>query len=112
VIFEQDERGYPRVRAAPPCEVLGWFLEQDVQGNAAKCHRLLGLIEEARSGRRPHWQGTGNAHTLTLTPSGARVENEFVEPLTACDLPLDELAAAVRGWLELIDRVYRRREGS
>jgi hypothetical protein len=53
VRYSRDVRGLPRAEVAPPHEVLGWFPEQDVQGNTAWCQRLLQRIDDVQRGRMP-----------------------------------------------------------
>lgn len=100
--FFRDERGRPSAVAAPPAQAVGWFLEQDVRREADNCLQLLQLIDDLRRGKLTHWDATGNAHALTLTPEGATIENLFAPGPVISHVTLDELEQAVRGWLRLI----------
>jgi uncharacterized protein YacL (UPF0231 family) len=100
----RDPQGLPRAQAAPPHEVVGWWLEQDVQQDPATCDAVLAGIAAVRAGQTPEWTGTGNAHTVTLTARGARIESEFAEPPAAAECSLDELQDAVSRWQALVGR--------
>jgi hypothetical protein len=97
-----DERRIARASVEPPYEMLGRFLEEDVQSHAAVAMELRRLIREVRSGQRSSWEGTGNAHTLVLRPTGARIEPEFAEPAILCELALDDLDVALAQWIAVL----------
>ncbi|HLP88839.1 MAG TPA: hypothetical protein VK184_09665 [Nostocaceae cyanobacterium] len=46
------------------------------------------------------WEETGNAHTLTLMPEKAKIENEFTNEM--CELYLDDLRQSILDWLAFI----------
>ena len=105
--FYRDAAGDPRVEASPSLARLGYYLESDVQGNASHARAILDTIERVADGKTRAWQETGNAHTLTLAPEGAVIEAEFEEDAPACRLSLDDLRAAVAGWLSFLERTHR-----
>ncbi len=98
----RDDHGEPRARASEPQRLLARFLEGDIQGDAPYAREILAALDQVAHGARPHWQSTGNAHTLILTPETARLESEFDETLEPCSLRLDSLRRAITGWLALI----------
>jgi len=98
----RDDQGEPRARASEAQRLLARFLEGDVQGDAHYAREILAALDQVAHGARPHWQGTGNAHTLTLTPDIARLESDFDDTLEPYSLPLDSLRRAITGWLALI----------
>jgi hypothetical protein len=100
--FFRDAHGYPRCEAAPPHQVVGWFLEQDIQGSRRTADELLAEIEGIASGCQTGWSGTGNAFHLALTPAGAEIECLWDEAIPACRVGLAELGEAVRGWAQLL----------
>jgi hypothetical protein len=97
--FDRDEDGRARAHAEPPCEVLGWFLEQDVQADEIYCRELITTIEEIEIGIGERWEDVGNAHRLTLSPTGAEIESEYAEPTARCELTLTELRDVLTAWL-------------
>ena len=100
----KDDRGVPRAEVPPPREALGWWLAQDIQSDRDACDELLSVIQDIRSGKRAEWEGTGNVHTITITPEGARIETEFAEPPRTAEVSLDELEDALRRWKALISQ--------
>ncbi len=77
-------------------------MEQGIQGDVSECQRLIQLIDDVRSGRVPRFEGTGNAHTLLLSPNRARIENEYAIPPMMGEFSLADLQDALRGWLDLL----------
>lgn len=106
--FYRDAAGDPRATSPAPRELLARFLESDVQGSAEHAREILGAIERV-AGEGGSWQETGNAHTLILSPEGALIESEFEEEGEAapCRISLDELRAALTGWLAFLERTSR-----
>lgn len=98
-----DNKGWRRASVEEPYEVLGSFLEQDLQNSVPACKLFLEAIDAVKSGLIEDWQGTGNAHTVTLTRDKATIENEFAEPFIACELPIDEFRDAVMEWMTFIE---------
>jgi len=100
-----DSHGYPRAEYQPPHEVLGWYLEQDVQNSPATCEELLRLSDEVINGNRPDWQGVGNAHTLSIKGNCVCIENEFSDSGTLCELSIEDFKTALLSWKELVGSV-------
>lgn len=98
----RDDRGLPRAKAKQPFEALGTFLEFDVQGRADASRDLLTLILDVQTQVVPHWEGTGNSSTLTLTPTRAHIYNEFAIPTLECELPLSDFQKVIEAWLEFV----------
>ena len=107
-----DAYNFPRAEVETPHEVLGWFLEQDVQSSIPWCRELVEIIENIQAGRDSHWEGTGNAHTLILTGKGVRIDNEYVDPPQSCDLSLHAFKRAVQEWLKFIQEAHGKPIGS
>jgi hypothetical protein len=100
--FYRDEQGYPRTRGAAEDDLLARFLESDIQGSEATASFFLGLLDRVESGELEHWEGTGNAHTLTLTPEGARIEAEWELEPRELELSHSDLREALNGWIALL----------
>jgi hypothetical protein len=98
----RDEDGVPRVDAGDLPHVVATFLEQDVQGSLAYSRELLALLEDVASGRLPAWRGTGNAHTVTIEPSGVTIENEWSEPGETASVSFEAFGDAVRAWIRML----------
>lgn len=95
-----DEAGFPR--AELPLAPLALFLEHDVQNNADFCRELLQAVEDVQFGMIPEWGITGNAHTLKLTPAGARITNLYASNQVPFELPLAEFRQTLLAWSRLI----------
>lgn len=99
-----DDHDFPRAEVETPYEVLGWFLEQDVQSSVSWCKELVGIIETIQCGRKARWEGTGNAHTLVLTQKRVRIENEYTDPPQSCELSLHDFENAILEWSTFIQK--------
>lgn len=97
-----DARRIARAQAAPPFEVLGSFLEEDVQGSIASTQSFLDRVQEVRAGSRLRWEGTGNAHSVTITTEAVRIENEWASPPAATEVSLDDFEEALHRWMHLL----------
>ena len=87
---------------------LVWFLEDDVQASSWACQEILRHIDAVASGREAEWAGTGNAHTLILTPQKAILENEYVEPQLTYELPLEEFRQLLQEYLVFVETGHSR----
>jgi uncharacterized protein YacL (UPF0231 family) len=103
--FYLDHYGYPRATYQPPQEVLGEYLEQDVQSSSLACDSLLHFCNEVADGRRDSWQASGNAHTVTISSGRVRIENEFSDSGLPCELPIEDFMAALLSWKEFISSI-------
>jgi len=97
-----DEHGFRRAEVSPPYQLLGWYLEDDVQGSLYHCKLLFSEIEKVKAGVEPEFSGTGNAYTITITGDKVLLEDEYSEPLTTCEIPLFEFEQALTQWFEFI----------
>jgi len=95
----RDPQGLPRARGE---NLLARFLESDVQGSVITAYDILGMVDRVESGETERWEGTGNAHTLTLTPDGALIQDELADDTEALHLPLAELREALNAWIALL----------
>jgi len=77
MIFLIDSGGFPRVKADVGLELVGDFLEMDVQSSVFAVDEYLAATEDVVAGRIPVWEGTGNAFTLSIRMAGVDFYNEF-----------------------------------
>jgi uncharacterized protein YacL (UPF0231 family) len=100
--FHRDSEGDLRVQADDGRDLLAQWLESDLQESASLGRKVIAAIDKVAAGKLDDWERTGNAYTLTLTPSGAAIEPDFedAEPL---ELPLAELREAVARWVEILE---------
>jgi hypothetical protein len=83
--------------------LLASFLQGDVQGDADGARGLLAQIAAARRGEPPQPEAVGNAFAVTIAPGGASLRNVILADVPAEQYSLDELAAALAGWLAAIE---------
>jgi uncharacterized protein YacL (UPF0231 family) len=93
-----DGNGFKRVEYDHPCELLGWYLEQEVQSSRATCAALQSECDAVLSGKKSEWQGTGNAHTVTIKNGNVVIENEFDEDAAPCKISIEEFKIALGEW--------------
>ena len=97
----RDEDGAPRARGRGRYARLAAYLESDVQGSRTLLRRIARALDAVEAGREERWEHTGNAHTLTLTRRGARIECE-VEEGEPAEVTLADLRTALGWWEELL----------
>ena len=102
--FHRDELGEPRIRAPHGQELLGRYLEGDLQTDVRHARQVAHAVDRVAAGELPSFSETGNAHTLTLTPAGAVIESELDEQAPALALPLADLRAAVGAWIAFLEK--------
>ena len=100
--YHHDAHGYPRAVVEPPNELVGAYLEQDVQGDVQSGLELLAAIEDVSAGRLARWKGTGNADHLTLAEGIAVIENRGSDSAFPCRIGLQEFGEALAWWLSFV----------
>jgi uncharacterized protein YacL (UPF0231 family) len=101
--FHRDSDGAPRARVKGAGRVVANFLESDLQDSPESAREVLRAIDAVESGREPSWERTGNAHTLTLSPAGASIQDENAESSRPHPLSLAALREAVSGWVSFLE---------
>jgi uncharacterized protein YacL (UPF0231 family) len=99
----KDRNGYPRVAAPESLEILGWFLEQDIQRCKYSCDEIIEIIDSVQQGKISYWKGTGNAHTFCITSELVTIYNEFSENSSPCSMDTREFKNAIILWGEFIE---------
>jgi uncharacterized protein YacL (UPF0231 family) len=100
--FYKDNYGFRRAECPPAFEVVGSYLEEEIQGSIQNGWRLIELINDIQTDRQASWEGTGNAHTVTLTPNFARIVNEFSDDVAPCEISLENFKKVIIEWLNFI----------
>lgn len=101
----KDEDGNLRVRTDEAYGPMAWYLEQDVQCDLEHGKQMLEICSRIAT-VGGEWSGTGNAHTVTVTPIKVRIENEFVEGAAGiCELDLGDFRESLSSWLEAVRSV-------
>jgi uncharacterized protein YacL (UPF0231 family) len=101
--FYWDAAGDARARCKGPGQAVAGFLESDLQDSTSAAHEILRVLDEVESGRAPSWERTGNAHTLTLSPKGASVQDENDDNAKPYHLSLPALREILADWVSFLD---------
>ena len=101
--FYRDPAGDARARGRGRGKVVAGFLESDLQDSPASAKEILRAIEDVEAGRVDSWKRTGNAHTLTLSPEGAAIQDEMAEEAKPALTSLPEIRKAVADWISFLD---------
>lgn len=81
-------------------EILGSFLESDIQTSPTSCDFWLTKIYAVIRREIDNWEGVANIHSANITPDQTTISNEIdldVEPLV---LPTAVFLQAVSDWRE------------
>ncbi len=97
-----DEQGIVRARVPGGHRPWGWFLEDDIGGNLRLGTELLETVAAVRAGAIGEWEGTGNAWTLYLTPTRARVESAFTDEQD--EVPVGDFAGLLGRWVSHLEQ--------
>lgn len=100
--FYRDDAGDARARGRGRGKRVAGFLESDLQDSPESAQEILRAIEDIEAGRVDSWERTGNAHTLTLSPKGATLQNEMDEDAEPCVLSLPEIREALADWMAFL----------
>ncbi|WFQ80401.1 hypothetical protein PXH59_04400 [Xenorhabdus sp. SF857] len=99
--FFIDKDGYPGVDIEYDRHVLADFLSGDIQGSMYSVDELIDLCKSVKSGEIPQWEGTGNAHTVTIKPDGVEIFNEYTEEILIIST-IEEFKGYLEKWKELL----------
>jgi uncharacterized protein YacL (UPF0231 family) len=101
--IHKDQNGYPRVDAPESLEILGWFLEQDIQRCKYSCDEMIRIIDSVQKRKISSWEGTGNAHTVSITSELVTISNEFSDDVAPCSVKTREFKNAIILWRDFIE---------
>jgi len=100
----RDDAGDARARGRGRGKAVAGFLEGDLQDSPESAREVLRALEDVEAGRADSWERTGNAHTLTLSPGGAVLQDEMDEEAEPVSLSLSEIREAVADWASFLER--------
>ncbi len=96
-----DEHGYSCAEVETEHHLIAWFLKDDVQGSLYSVNEYLELCEAVKNDELPEWEGTGNAHTVTIKPDGVEIFNEYTEESVTIST-IEEFKGYLEKWKELL----------
>lgn len=79
--FYLDNDNYCCVKniSNPNEQIIGDYLEGDIQGSDYHVNLIINTIHQIQNGEIENWQGTGNAHTISISKDKINIFNEFTE---------------------------------
>ncbi|MBA5603736.1 hypothetical protein H1224_22145 [Pectobacterium aroidearum] len=93
--------GYPALEINYELHVISDFLQGDIQSSLYGVNEYISACDDVLSGKVPVWEGTGNAHTVTIKTSGVNICNEYTEE--EIDISsIGEFRKYLEGWKELL----------
>ncbi len=101
-----DELGYLIARPESGRELLGMYLEQDIQGSTIVCDEFIKYCNKVINKEIPEWKIVGNAHRLTIYSENIIIKNLFCDSFEPLQLSHQEFLAALKEWkrcLEIIN---------
>ena len=102
--FYRDEQGAPRAQAEnEETEVLGAFLESDIQDDAVTCRELLARIDDEIDELSEPVEFTGNRHAVTFTNDTVVFSSHQQGDDSSAMLDLHQVQTALKGWLAFIE---------
>ncbi|MCC8376555.1 hypothetical protein CKY10_03855 [Photorhabdus sp. HUG-39] len=99
--FFIDKDGYPEVDLGYEYHVLADFLSGDIQGSLRGVNEYLDLCESVKNGELLQWEGTGNAHTVTIKLDSVEIFNEYTEESLTIST-IEEFRSYLERWKELL----------
>ena len=94
-----DEHGIHRVMSTEGRELLGSFLEEDVQSSLDNCDIVLQFLSEVERGVRQPLHSTGNAHDVFIQQNRVHIEHLWLyPPVLPLELTADEFRQALLDW--------------
>jgi uncharacterized protein YacL (UPF0231 family) len=102
--FYYNDSGNPRADTSTEDNILGWFLQGDVQSNEDTTKYLLSVVEDVRT-KHEEYERWGNGVVLQLTDDKVVMWHIGVDEYKY-EITLDELEEGLRGWLELITSAH------
>jgi hypothetical protein len=102
--FYYDDSGYPIADTSTEDNILGWFLEGDVQSNEETTKYLISVVEDVKI-THEEYERWGNGCVLNLVDGKVVIWHIGVDEYKY-EITLNELEEGLRGWLELITSAH------
>lgn len=131
IIFQRDQNNLPRAITENNYKPVSWFLEDDVQSSEYTINLTLTVLAQIEQdiipdielmvsyysedyGKNPdviashikqsdipYWEGTGNAHTLSIYKDRVKIYNEYT--YEQVEISFDDFKEIMLGWKKLIE---------
>lgn len=94
-----DEHGIHRVRSVDGEELLGSFLEEDVQSSLDNCGIVLQSLSDVERGACQPFHSTGNAHDVFIQSDRVHIEHLWLlPPMQPLELTIGRFRQALLEW--------------
>lgn len=101
-LYKIDEDGFRRAFFQKPYQVVGSFLEHDIQGGGYRPIHL-DICDKVESGELEQWSGIGNAHRVNIKGDSVTIENIFDSvDFPPCTISIDVFRKALEEWLVFV----------
>ncbi len=98
-----DELGIYRHGSVDGQELLGSFLEEDIQSSIDSCDIVLQLLLDVEQGVREPFELTGNAHAVLMQPGKVSIEHLWLyPPVPPLELTAEQFRQALLEWRNFI----------
>jgi len=101
--FYKDSEGYFKADIDVEHQLLGQYLESEIQGVAGICEDVLNIIKEIELGDRALIEAVGNGYGLRLTAITATIWSEFTETELVLEIPLSDFKQVLEECLKFCD---------
>ncbi|AOR63389.1 hypothetical protein [Pectobacterium wasabiae] len=102
--YYYDTDGYPALEIEHNFHVIADFLQSDVQSSLYGVNEYISVCDDVISGKIPKWEGTGNAHTVTINIAEVSIYNEYTEEEINIS-SIEGFKIYLEGWKKLLLRV-------
>ncbi|HHQ4309022.1 TPA: hypothetical protein ACSP7Y_005089 [Serratia fonticola] len=75
--FYKDNFGINDLEIESDKHVIADFFSSDIQGSTYNLNVSVEACKAVANHEIPEWEGTGNAHTVTIKPDGVSIENAY-----------------------------------
>ena len=90
------ENGWLRANVSEPYQLVGQYLESDIQDCIEECDELLEICDKVEKGQLNSWGGCGNANEINIEQDNVTIEVMFVgEKVT---ISLNDYRIAIETW--------------
>lgn len=100
--FFVSEDGYCRAESLHPYEVIGTYLEEDIQRSPNGCSYVLDQIDQIRTGAELRIEGAGNAHSIDIEKLGVDISHLWTDEFQPVHLSLNEFEGIILQWCEFV----------
>ncbi len=99
--FIDKKFGDRRMTTPKPYDTIGRYFEGDIQSDYS-INQDFETIKKIRSGEIDHWEGTGNAYTVTITKDYVHFQCEYADEEAA--ISLEDYERLLHMWQDFIEK--------